>query len=131
MIRNRIIKSAQTLLMLLIPLTIGLSGSAAGINVFKACSNGAGKTDVCQSVNPHHTDANPVIGLISSVIAILAVVIGVAAVIMIVISGLRIILASGDSQAIASARSSIVTALVGLVVAALAESLVVFVLNKF
>jgi hypothetical protein len=125
-------KLAQLLLLLIVPLTIGFSGPVAAVSVFQACSGVASKTDVCNtnSLNPSHSNQNPIISFIRTAITVLAVVIGIAAVIMLVISGLRIITANGDSQAVASARTGIINALVGLLVAALAESLVTFVLNK-
>lgn len=121
---------AQSLLLLVVPLTVSLSGSAAAVDVFPVCSNGAGSTDVCQSVNSSKSTTNPFIKIIKVAITVIAIVVGIAAVIMIVIAGLRFVTAGGDAQAVASARSTIIYALVGLVVAVMAESLVAFVLNK-
>ena len=60
----------------------------------------------------------------------MSIIIGIAAVIMVIVGGLSLITANGDAQAIARARSSIIYALVGIVIAALAQILVAFVLNK-
>jgi cytochrome bd-type quinol oxidase subunit 2 len=67
---------------------------------------------------------------VAGIVNILSVVVGVAAVIMIIIAGLRFITANGDSNHIASARSTIIYALVGLAVVALAQTIVKFVLDK-
>lgn len=67
---------------------------------------------------------------VSGIVNILSIVVGVAAVIMIIIAGLRFITANGDSNQIASARTAIIYALVGLVVVALAQTIVKFVLDK-
>jgi hypothetical protein len=49
---------------------------------------------------------------------------------MIVVSGLRYILAGGDPQRIAQAKSGVVYALVGLAIAVSAQGIVFFVVNK-
>lgn len=130
--RNLINQLLRTFALLLIPLMIGVSGTAAAaaVDVFGECSNGNGaaQTDVCQSRGNGTT--NPFITFIKIAITILSIVIGFAAVVVIILSGLRFVTASGDPQAIAKARGSIIYALVGLVVAVLAESLVLFVLDK-
>lgn len=68
--------------------------------------------------------------LLSSVINILSWIVGIVSVIMIIVGGLKFVLSNGDSSGIASARSTVIYALVGLVVAALAQVLVAFVLNR-
>jgi len=64
------------------------------------------------------------------IVDVLSAIAGVVAIIMIVISGLKFITANGDSSNIASARSSLIYALVGLVVVALAQAIVHFVLDR-
>lgn len=68
--------------------------------------------------------------IIKVVVQILSLIVGVAAVIMIIIGGLRFVTSSGDAQKAASARNTIIYAGVGLVVAALAQVIVAFVLTK-
>lgn len=69
----------------------------------------------------------------SALASILQIVLGVAAalaVLMIVLGGLRFITAQGNPQDAAKARSTIVYALVGLLVAISAEAIVSFALSK-
>ena len=76
---------------------------------------------------------NPLVGpegIITKVIQILVIVLGIAAVIVIMVAGLSFVLSSGDPAKIATARNAIIYASVGLVVAVLAQTLVVFVLKK-
>lgn len=68
--------------------------------------------------------------LISLVINIFSLVVGVVAVIMIIIGGLKYITSSGDSNNITSAKNTILYAIIGLVVVALAQFIVKFVLGK-
>jgi len=56
-------------------------------------------------------------------------VVGVAAVIMIIIGGLKYITSSGDSNNITSAKNTILYAIIGLVIVALAQFIVKFTLN--
>ena len=67
---------------------------------------------------------------IGHVINILSIIAGVAAVIMIIIGGLRYIISGGDSNSTSGAKNTIIYALVGLVVAVLAQALVRFVLEQ-
>lgn len=57
-------------------------------------------------------------------------VMGALAVLLIVIAGLNLVTAGGDPQKVAKARSTIVYALIGLVIAIAAEGIVVFVIGK-
>lgn len=57
-------------------------------------------------------------------------IVGVASVIMIIVGGFKYVTSSGDSNSVNSAKNTILYALVGLVVVALAQVIVRFVLNK-
>lgn len=64
------------------------------------------------------------------VINILSMVVGVAAVIMIIIGGLRYITSGGDSAGVNGAKNTILYAVIGLVIVALAQVIVRFVLDR-
>jgi magnesium-transporting ATPase (P-type) len=117
---------------LIVPLTLGLSATASvsAVDVFPACTSNASTTDVCQTVNSSDQKQNPMIKAIKIAIIILSIIIGVASVIMIMLGGFWLITANGDAQAVARARGTVLYALIGLVVAAIAQGLVMFVLNK-
>ena len=68
--------------------------------------------------------------VIKASLNILSAVAGVAAVVVVVISGLRLITANGDSSSVASARSGLIYALAGLVIVAVAQAIVHYVLNR-
>lgn len=76
------------------------------------------------------SDSPTVERVIKSVVNILSLIVGVVAVIMIIIGGLKYVLSSGDSNNINSAKNTILFAIVGLIVAALAQVIVRYVLNK-
>lgn len=68
--------------------------------------------------------------LLVTIINTLSLIVGFAAVVMIIIGGFRFILSGGDSNSTTSARNTILYAVVGLIVVALAQVIVHFVLNK-
>jgi hypothetical protein len=91
-----------------------------------ACAGASlGGTDVCGG-----NSGTSIGSLISTVINILSVIVGAVAVIMIIIGGLKYITSGGESSKTASAKNTIIYALVGLVIAALAQVLIHFVLTK-
>lgn len=67
---------------------------------------------------------------IQDVLRIAFAVLGALSVLFIVIAGLRMITAQGNPQEVSKAKGTIVYALVGLLVALLAEAFVAFVLGK-
>jgi hypothetical protein len=97
------------------------------------------KSAVCQGVNAASgvdsdscgtSSGEGVDSLVEKIIDILSWVVGVVAVIAIIVGGLRFILAGGDAGKIASARNTILYAIVGLVIVAIAQLIVLFVLQN-
>jgi cytochrome bd-type quinol oxidase subunit 2 len=68
--------------------------------------------------------------LIRTIINVLSVIIGAIAVIMIIIGGFRYIVSAGNAEQAKSARNTILYAIIGLVIVALAQIIVHFVLNN-
>lgn len=67
---------------------------------------------------------------ITNIVNLLSIVVGIAAVVIIIIGGFRYITSAGDANSISSAKHTILYALVGLVIAAMAQVIVRFVLTK-
>lgn len=87
--------------------------------------------DVRENCDPSDADGeNRINNLITSVINIFSLVVGVIAVIMIIIGGLKYIMSSGDSNNITSAKNTILYAIIGLVIVAMAQFIVKFVLSR-
>jgi hypothetical protein len=124
---------------LLIP-TVNLAAPATvgATDIFKGiCSGGndtktnAGVSDVCkEQKSAAASKKNPIINALSIAINIIAYVIGIASVIVIIISGFRMVTSRGDSQSVASARTAIIYAVIGLAIALLAGTVVAIVLNN-
>lgn len=68
--------------------------------------------------------------ILQRVVNLLTIIVGVVAVVMIIVNGFRFITSGGDSNAVASARNGLIYAIVGLVVVALAQVIVRFIINK-
>lgn len=68
--------------------------------------------------------------VIENVINIFSIIIGVVAVIMIMVAGFKYVTAAGDSGNITSAKHTLIYAIVGLIIVALAQFIVMFVLDN-
>lgn len=68
--------------------------------------------------------------IVTLIVNIFSVIVGIVAVIMIIYGGFKYITSGGDSGNITSAKNTIIYAIIGLVVVALAQFLVQFVLDK-
>ncbi len=112
---------------------LAIAGQAAAVDVFQPCNGAAAGSDVCNdagSQQGNNGKNNPIVNIIKAAIEVLSYIIGAAAVIGIVVSGIRLMTAGGDSNTVASARTGLVYSLVGVGVAVLAQVLVVFVLDR-
>ena len=85
-----------------------------------AAANQSGSSEAVSTVN----------NTITSVINIFSVFVGIIAVIMIIVGGYRYITSGGDSTKVTSAKNTLLYAIIGLVIVALAQVIAQFVLNK-
>lgn len=120
---------ASTLGLLLMP----VAASAATNNVIlnNACQ-GANLNVTTDDANCSDTAAaeSTVNGIITTVIDIFSILVGIIAVVMIIIGGIKYITSGGDPANVTGAKNTILYAIIGLVVVALAQILVKFVLAK-
>lgn len=72
---------------------------------------------------------NPVISLVGATVNVLSVVVGIAAVVMIIVSGFKYITSGGDANKVSSAKSTLIYAVVGIVIVVLSQFIVRFVLG--
>lgn len=99
----------------------------------KAACNGASlatNSGDCETGAAYSTAATRLENTIERIINIVTIIVGIIAVILIIINGLRMITSNGDSNNITAARNGIIYALVGLVIVALAQFIVRFVVSK-
>jgi hypothetical protein len=96
------------------------NGLCAGANLDVSNPNCSNSSEATQKIN----------SLIHTVINLLSLVVGVVAVIMIIVGGLRYITSGGSDTGVTSAKNTILYAVIGLIIVALAQLLVRFILNK-
>ena len=113
-------------------LIVGLLGvftpvvsAANGINI---CSEENENSVYCQNKDKGEGQVN---GIIKTIVEVLLTAVGAISIIMIVIGGIMFALSSGDAQKAAKARSTILYAVVGLIVSVFASAIVNFVFDGF
>ncbi len=100
-----------------------VNGLCSGANLqldLNASCNGGGSQQAINKLN----------NIIHFIINTLSAIVGVVAVIMIIIGGFRYITSGGTDTSVASAKNTILYAIIGLIIVALAQILVRVVLNK-
>lgn len=114
-----------------------VSVSVAGLAVTHASPAFAdAKSDLCAGANAATGatgcgDTSATISkTLKNIVNLFSSIIGIVAVIMIMLGGFRYVTAGGESGKVSSAKTTIVYAIVGLVIVALSQSLVHFVLNR-
>lgn len=120
-------------LLILVPLAVPATVSADSIadSVCGGTSlqfNPGSNSGSCQKNNQNAGDSFN--DILTNAINIFSIVVGIIAVIMIIVGGFKFITSAGQSEAVASARKTIMYALVGLVVVVLAQFIVHFVIGK-
>lgn len=90
--------------------------TAGGTYSGTTCSTASGQRDVGSAVR--------------TAVNILSFVAGAVAIIMVVVGGIKYVTSGGDANAVGSAKNTILYAVVGLVIALLAQALVRFVFGK-
>lgn len=95
-----------------------------------ACSAGgdASQSSGCQA--PSGDPVNGSNGVLHKVANIISILGGIVAIIVIIIGGLQYVTSVGDPQKVSSARSMIIGAIVGLLIIALAQAIVIFALKN-
>lgn len=115
---------------------IGILIFSSSLLLLPQSAIGATKDDVCAGIAltggscDEPAEGPNVQSTIALVINILSWIVGIIAVIMIIIGGLRYITSAGDSNNTKGAKDTILYAIIGLVVVAMAQVIVRFVINK-
>jgi len=120
-------------LMLLPTAALAHVAMATSVDINNALCNGSNVSsgsdnNVASSCTPS-TGSNNLGNLVRELINILSWVVGVVSVIMIIIGGFRYITSGGESGGVTAAKNTIMYAIIGLVIVALAQVIVHFVLS--
>lgn len=101
--------------------------------------NGASGSEVCQGVgevsNQGSCDSlnaskSSLDGVLALVLNLLSAIVGLLAVIFIILSGMRYVTSAGNPEGTNNAKNTILYAVVGLIIVALAQIIVKFVMHK-
>jgi hypothetical protein len=121
----------RILLILLVALGLG-----AGVTTLSSSAVFAdAKSEVCGGVNAAAggtgctADAG-ITALIATIVNIFSWIVGVLAVIMIIYAGFSYVSSGGDSSKIATAKNTLIYAIIGIIVVAFSQIIVKFVLGK-
>lgn len=95
----------------------GANGAAGG-NASSDCGKATG------------VDEGSITAAARKIVNLISIVVGIVAVIMIIFGGFRYITSGGDSGKVGNAKNSLIYAIVGLIIVALAQLIVRFVLNQ-
>lgn len=138
-IKQKIITLVSVFALLMVPaLAVSSPAFAASDTVSNALCSGAnnlaintggGNSTDCEDSGTDSAESK-VNETITQIINVFSTLVGVIAVVMIIWGGLRYITSGGDSGKISNAKNTIIYALLGLIVVALAQFIVRFVLAK-
>lgn len=126
--------SFSALFMFAVPL-VAVGSVSAGTNIKEGLCEGANLDLTSPSTTGSRANCDPgaegnLQGLINRIINIISVIVGVIAVIMIIFGGFRYITSGGNDASVAAAKNTILYALIGLIIVALAQVIVKFVLQN-
>lgn len=127
---RKMIVVAAAVLTLLAPVAISGSVFAQDDKISQGLCTGTNLDLNQTSCDDGGVATDKVNGILTDVINIFSIVVGVVAVVMIILGGLKYITSGGDSSNVSGAKNTIIYALVGLVIVALAQFIVHYVLAK-
>lgn len=117
-------------LLLMVGLAIVMpAGTAQAVNFFEdACSRGGEGSPACDATGANElTGSN---GVITRVTNIIAVISGITAIGFMVYAGFTYVTSGGDTSKIGTAKSTIIYALVGLIIIGFSRTIILFVISR-
>ena len=130
------IKLLAATLLVAVPLMVPVAASAditnslcRGLLAVNDQTGGSSTTNDCATTKVNDA-GNGLASLASDIINLFSIVVGVISVIMIIVGGFRYVTSGGESNNVSSAKNTIIYAIIGLVIVALAQFIVKFVLSK-
>jgi heme/copper-type cytochrome/quinol oxidase subunit 2 len=118
--------SLLALLMMFLPATPVLADCPTGASVKDSLTCGANNAAGTSGGDSASTLTDTAVNLIN----VLSLIVGAVAVVMIIVAGVRFVSSAGNEAAVKSAKTTLVFAVIGLVVVAVAQIVVHFVLDN-
>lgn len=116
----------KTVLSIFVAVSIFFAAVVPGV-VYAAPSS---KNAVCDGIGGCTNGGAEVDKIIALAVDILSIIAGIIGVVMLIVAGIKYITSQGDSGQVKSAKSALIYAVVGLVVATLAQTIAHFVLSR-
>lgn len=107
-----------------------LSVSVFGIAASPQPAYASAKDQVCSGVGGCDESPTQITSTVRNIVNLLSAIIGVVSVVVIVIAGFKYVTSAGDSSKIASAKNTLIYAIVGLIIVAMSQAIVRFVLQR-
>lgn len=110
-----------------LPVAVHACSSAIASGVAAGASTASGGTVDCSNTNVNNTNIAQVA---RDIVNIFSIVVGGVAIIMIIYGGFRYITSGGDTNRVSGAKNTLIYAIIGLIIVALAQLIVHFVLSQ-
>lgn len=112
-----------------------LTVMAPPTTVFAACApatSNSAQAQVLSGVGQSgaNCSSSGVYSAIHAAVVVLSIIIGIAAIIMVLLAGFRYITSGGDSAKVTAAKNALIYAIIGIIVASLAQFIIHFVLYQ-
>ncbi len=129
-LKNAIVMAVASATMLA-PLAVPVTVHAASNDLRGSLNCGTQLDTVSDSCQPDAGAGTKVNDTVKLGLNLFSAIVGIISVVMIIIGGIRYITSGGDSSKVSAAQNTVLYAVIGLVVVALAQIIVQFVLKKF
>ena len=115
----------------LVPVAVSADNISGSICAGTKIATGTGTSDTPSDTCANDTagGTNGIYNLAKKIVNVFSVIVGIIAVIMIIYGGFKYITSGGDSGNVSGAKNTLIYAIVGLIIVALAQFIVRFVLN--
>jgi hypothetical protein len=119
----------KKLIVLLISI-LTLSVSGAGLVATAQPVFASSQSQVCSGIGGCNDNPAKISTTVQNIVNIFSAIIGVVTVIVVIIAGFQYVTSAGDSSKVGRAKTTLIYAIVGLLVVLLSQSLVKFVLSR-
>ena len=134
-IKSYLLIAASTLMMAVpaaVPATVGAASNGCNSNIAGKIAQGAKDAtgDNVSCSGGAGVGESSITDLAKKVVNLFSIIVGAVAVIMIIYGGFRYITSGGESGRVGNAKNTLIYAIIGLIIVALAQLIVHFVLNQ-
>ncbi len=105
------------------------TGNTINTGLCKGVTDASGSGGQAECFNTDTNGDNSLSNIARKIINIFSIIVGIVAVIMVIYGGFRYITSGGDSGRVGNAKNTLIYAVIGLIIVALAQFLVHFVLS--